>query len=283
MHPEFDPIAIWLGPLPVRWYGIMYLFAFISFLLLGKEQLKKNFRFSGIFRKNLDDMLLYGIFGVILGGRLGYVIFYNPEYYFMNPIEIFAVWQGGMSFHGGMLGVILFMFLFAYNRPNFGRRKIIRNYKPTILSRFFLITDFVAPLVPLGLMFGRLGNYINGELYGRITDVELVTWAIIFPQSGTLDPRHPSQLYQAFGEGFILFLILYNIQKLKLPIGALSGSFLVGYSFFRFLTEFFREPDSHLGFIFIHLTMGQLLCLPMTIFGFLLLYLSLSNNLLKKC
>jgi phosphatidylglycerol:prolipoprotein diacylglycerol transferase len=260
----------------------MYLFAFISFLLFGKEQLRKNFRFSGIFRKNLDDMLLYGIFGVILGGRLGYVIFYKPDYYFLNPTEVFAVWQGGMSFHGGLLGVILSMLVFAYNRPNFGRRKIICYYKQNIFSRFFLITDFVAPLVPLGLMFGRLGNYINGELYGRVADFEVITWAIIFPQSGTLDPRHPSQLYQAFGEGLILFLILYNIQKLKLNIGTLSALFLIGYSFFRFLIEFFREPDSHLGFIFTYLTMGQVLCLPMAIFGFLLLYLSCSNNLLKK-
>ena len=188
-----------------------------------------------------------------------------------------------MSFHGGLLGVVLSMLLFAHNRPNFGRRKIIRHYKHTIFSRFFLITDFIAPLVPLGLMFGRLGNYINGELYGRIANVEIISWAIIFPQSGTMDPRHPSQLYQALGEGLILFLILYNIQKLKLPIGALSASFLIGYSFFRFLIEFFREPDSHLGFIFTNLTMGQILCLPMAIFGILLLYLSCSKNLLKKC
>lgn len=282
MHPEFDPIAIWLGPFPVRWYGVMYLLAFISFLLLGRKQLKKTFRFSGIYRKNLDDILVYGVFGVILGGRLGYVLFYKPEYYFLNPLEIFAVWQGGMSFHGGLLGVIISLLLLTHHRPNLGKRKIIRDYKLTFFSRFFLITDFVAPLVPLGLMFGRVGNFINGELYGRVADVETITWAIIFPQSGTLDPRHPSQIYQAFGEGLILFIILYNLQKLKLPIGTLSASFLIGYGFFRFVIEFFREPDSYLGFVFTNLTMGQILCLPMAIFGVFLLSLSFRNKLLQS-
>jgi phosphatidylglycerol:prolipoprotein diacylglycerol transferase len=283
MHPEFDPVAIWLGPFPIRWYGIMYLLAFVSFLLLGKEQLKKSFRFSGIYRKDLDDLLMYGIFGVILGGRLGYVVFYKPMYYFLHPLEIFAVWQGGMSFHGGLIGVILSLMIFAYNRPMLGRRKIIREFKLTFFSRFFMITDFVAPLVPLGLMFGRLGNFINGELYGRVTDVQIMTWAIIFPQSGTLDPRHPSQIYQAFGEGFLLFLILFNLQKIKSPIGTISASFLIGYGFFRFIIEFFREPDSHLGFVFDYLTVGQLLCVPMVFLGILLLIFSLQKKLLKKC
>ena len=274
IHPEFDPIAMWLGPFPVRWYGIMYLVAFFFFLLLGKKQLKNNFRFSGIRRRDLDDLLVYGIFGVIFGGRFGYVFFYNPLYYFANPLEIFAVWQGGMSFHGGLLGVVGSLIIFSYNRPKFGRRKIVKKFKLSFCSRFLMVTDFVSPLVPLGLMCGRIGNFINGELYGRVADTQMVSWAVIFPQSGTLDPRHPSQIYQAFGEGFLLFLILFNLSKFKLPIGTLSASFLIGYGFFRFTAEIFREPDSHLGFIFINLTLGQLLCLPMIFFGFVLLYYS---------
>lgn len=277
LHPQFDPIAMWLGPLPVRWYGIMYLLAFIFFLFLGKMQLTKSFRYSGIYRKDLDDLLFFGVIGVILGGRLGYVLFYKPGYYLLHPFEILAVWQGGMSFHGGLLGVICSLLLFAYNRPKLGRRKIIRELNPTFLARFFLITDFVAPLVPIGLMFGRLGNFINGELYGRVADLQVITWAVIFPQSGTFDPRHPSQLYQAFGEGFLLFLILYNLSKLKLPVGTLSAIFLIGYGFFRFLMEFYREPDLHLGFVIPHLTLGQLLCVPMIFLGALVMFFSLKK------
>ncbi len=281
VHPEFDPIAIWLGPFPVRWYGIMYLLAFISFLLLGKRQLKQSFKFVGIYKKDLDDLLMYGVVGVILGGRLGYVLFYNPSYYFTNPIEIFAVWQGGMSFHGGLLGVIFSLLVFTYNKPKFCKRKILKSQKMTFQIRFLTVTDFVSPLVPLGLMFGRIGNFINGELFGRVADIKLVPWAVIYPQSGTLDPRHPSQIYQAMGEGFLLFLILFYLSKLKLPIGTNSASFLILYGVFRFIAEFFREPDAYLG-LFLNFTLGQILCLPMIFFGILLLNSSLKKKELQE-
>ncbi|OUW04693.1 MAG: prolipoprotein diacylglyceryl transferase [Betaproteobacteria bacterium TMED156] len=278
MHPQFDPVAIWLGPLPVRWYGLMYLLAFISFILMGKVQLKNNFRFRGVYKKDIEDLMIYGIFGVVFGGRLGYIFFYKPFYYFNNPLEIFAVWQGGMSFHGGLIGVILALLLFTNNRPKFGRRVIKHINRANFFTRFLMVSDFVAPLVPLGLMFGRIGNFINGELYGRIADPNIIFWAMIFPQSGSLDPRHPSQLYQALGEGIFLFFILLFVSKFKPKLGVLSSSFLIGYGILRFITEYFREPDPFLGFVLINLSIGQLLCLPMIFFGVLLYYFSSSKH-----
>ena len=188
VHPQFDPIAFQIGPVAVRWYGLMYLVGFALFVVLGKVRARRNL-LTGWHPRDVDDMLFYGVFGVILGGRLGYVLFYKPLYYLAHPLEILQVWSGGMSFHGGFLGVLAALWLFARHRD----------------KRFLDVTDFVAPLVPLGLAAGRLGNFINGELVGRVTDVP---WAMVFPQVDGL-PRHPSQLYQFGLEGVLLFLLLW--------------------------------------------------------------------------
>ena len=277
IHPEFDPVAFWIGPIPFRWYGIMYILAFTFFVLLGKKQLKHSFRLCGVYKKDVDDLLMYGVLGVIIGGRLGYVIFYNISFFIQNPLEIFAVWHGGMSFHGGLFGVILSLIIFAKTRPNFGKRKLKTK---KFWHRFILVCDFVAPLVPLGLFFGRIGNFINGELYGRVCSSH-IPWSMIFPQSGLLEPRHPSQLYQALGEGFLLFIFLFIISKRNPDLGKLSAFFLIGYSAFRFTSEFFREPDYHLGLLIFNFSMGQLLCVPTIILGFVILVFS-NNNSRKK-
>ena len=249
LHPQFDPIALSLGPLHVRWYGLMYLLAFIQFSLLGRYQLQKMQ--GPLTVDQLDDLLFYGMMGVILGGRLGEVIFYQPTYFLAHPLEVFAVWQGGMSFHGGFLGVLAAMAFWARKNK----------------SSWLTITDFIAPLVPLGLAAGRVGNFINGELWGRVTSPDL-PWAMAFPQSGDLQPRHPSQLYHVGLEGLCLFIILWLYTRQPRPTGATSGVFLIGYGSFRFITEFFREPDSG---IFGHsylVSMGQWLSLPMILTGF---------------
>jgi phosphatidylglycerol---prolipoprotein diacylglyceryl transferase len=250
VHPEFDPIALQIGPLAIRWYGLMYLLAFLAFYLLGRHRARHGplGREIGMTAKDVEDLLFYGIIGVIVGGRLGYVLFYKPGHYLQNPLEALAIWQGGMAFHGGVLGVTAACWLFAQ------RRRI----------RFLALMDFVAPLVPLGLAAGRLGNFINGELWGRPTDV---AWAMVFPQSGTLDPRHPSQLYQFAGEGLLLFALLWWYSSRPRPHGRVAGLFLVGYGFFRFLAEFAREPDAFLGVLAFGLTMGQILSLPMVALG----------------
>ena len=246
IHPQFDPIAISLGPLHVRWYGLMYMVAFLLFLFLGRYRAKTQPALGWSY-KDLDDLLFYGMMGVILGGRLGYVLFYKASYYLGHPMEIFAVWEGGMSFHGGFLGVLAAMWFF-------GRRT----------GRHFLqVGDFVAPLVPTGLAAGRLGNFINGELVGRPTDVP---WAMIFPQVDLL-PRHPSQLYQFAGEGLMLFVILWLFSRKPRPMGAVSAMFLMGYGAFRFLAEFGREPDDFLGLLTFGMSMGQWLSLPMILIG----------------
>ena len=246
VHPQFDPVAIHIGPLAVRWYGLMYLAGFALFWWLGRVQARRTFM-TGWRESDVGDMLWYGVWGVILGGRLGYVLFYKPLYYAAHPLEILQVWTGGMSFHGGFLGVLVALWVFAR----------VRN------KRFFEVTDFVAPLIPLGLATGRLGNFINGELVGRVTDVP---WAMIFPQVDNL-PRHPSQLYQFAGEGVLLFAILWVYARRPRPLGAVSGLFLVGYGSFRFLAEYAREPDAFLGYFPGGLTMGQLLSLPMILLG----------------
>lgn len=246
IHPQFDPIAFSLGPLAVRWYGLSYLLAFLLFLFLGRRRAKASP--AGAWSpQDLDDLLFYGVLGVVLGGRLGYVLFYKPGYYLDHPLEILAVWQGGMAFHGGFLGVLVALWFFAERRG----------------KRWLEVTDFIAPLVPLGLASGRLGNFINGELWGRATDLP---WAMVFPQVDPL-PRHPSQLYQFAWEGVGLFVILWWFSKRPRPMAAVSGLFLAGYGSFRFLVEFAREPDGFLGLLALGITMGQWLSLPMIFIG----------------
>jgi len=246
VHPQFDPIAFQIGPVAVRWYGLMYLVAFVLVVVLGKIRARRNL-LTGWHPRDVDDMLFYGVFGVIVGGRLGYVLFYKPLYYAAHPLEIFAVWQGGMSFHGGFLGVLAALWI--YSRV---RRK-----------RWLEVTDFVAPLCPLGLGAGRIGNFINGELVGRVTDVP---WGMVFPQVDNL-PRHPSQLYNAALEGLVLFLILWTYAARPRPLGAVSGLFLLGYGTLRFVEEYAREPDSFLGYLAGGFMMGQFLSMPMIVAG----------------
>ena len=250
VHPKFDPIAFSLGPVAVRWYGLMYLVAFAAFFLLGRWRLGRPgyAQASGLTTRDLEDLLFWGVLGVVLGGRLGYVLFYKPGYYLANPADALAIWQGGMSFHGGLIGAIAAGALFCWRRG----------------KRFLPLMDFVAPLVPLGLAAGRLGNFINGELWGRASDLP---WAMVFPQAGDGVPRHPSQLYQFAGEGLLLFVFLWWYSSRPRPAGAVSGMFLIGYAVLRFAAEFAREPDAFLGLLAFGLTMGQLLCLPMLALG----------------
>lgn len=252
VHPQFDPVALQLGPIAIHWYGLMYLVAFVQVILLGRWCIAHR-PWSGWTLQMLDDVLFYGVLGVILGGRLGYVLFYKPAEYLAHPFDIIKVWEGGMSFHGGFLGVILAMMLFAH------RHKL----------RWLSVTDFIAPLVPLGLAAGRLGNFINGELWGRATDLP---WGMVFPQAhdGGI-ARHPSQLYQFAGEGLLLFAILWLYSRKPRPLGAVSGVFLIGYGSLRFLAEFAREPDAFLGLLGLGLSMGQWLSLPMVVAGVILL------------
>lgn len=251
-HPQFDPVFFSLGPVAVRWYGLMYVVAFVAFVMLGKLRARKGPAY-GVTEEGVDDMLLYGVLGVILGGRLGYVLFYKPEYYLAHPAEILQVWAGGMSFHGGFLGVLLAIALFC------GRRKL----------RWITTMDFIAPLVPLGLAAGRLGNFINGELPGRPTNLP---WGMWFPQVDR-EPlaRHPSQLYQFALEGVLLFALLWLYSSRPRPVGAVSGMFLIGYGALRFVAEFFRAPDEFLGLLALGLSMGQWLSVPMIVAGVALL------------
>ena len=253
VHPQFNPVAVQLGPLAIHWYGLMYLAGFMTFLWLGRKRIAA-LNHPQIDKKLLDDLLFYGVLGVILGGRLGYVLFYKASYYLDHPLEILAVWQGGMSFHGGFLGVLVAMVWLAYKKN----------------LRWLQLTDFIAPLVPPGLAFGRLGNFINGELWGRPTDMP---WAMVFPQVDNL-PRHPSQLYEFALEGLLLFALLWLYARKPRPVGAVSGLFLIGYGSFRFLAEFTREPDDFLGLLSFGMSMGQWLSLPMVLAGVLLMALS---------
>ncbi|MEO8630810.1 MAG: prolipoprotein diacylglyceryl transferase [Betaproteobacteria bacterium] len=246
IHPQFDPIALKLGPIAIRWYGLMYLLAFVGGVLLGRLRIKLR-PDLGWTNRDLDDLLFYCVLGVVLGGRLGYVLFYKLAEYLHDPLRIFYVWEGGMSFHGGFLGVIVAMLWFA--------RRTQR--------KWFDVTDFLAPLTPLGLGAGRIGNFINAELWGRPTDV---AWAMIFP-SVDPQPRHPSQLYEAGMEGVLLFVILWVFARKPRPTGAVSGVFLVSYGVLRFLVEFTREPDNFLGLLALNFSMGQWLSLPMILGG----------------
>lgn len=255
LHPQFDPVAFSLGPLAVRWYGLMYLAAFVQFILLGRYRIRARLGF--LTTEQLDDLLFYGMLGVILGGRLGQVLFYEPTYFLSHPLEILAVWKGGMSFHGGFLGVLFAMALWTRKHQ----------------FAWFDIMDFVAPLVPLGLAAGRVGNFINGELWGRVADPSL-PWAMAFPQAGDMQPRHPSQLYHVGLEGIALFVILWLYSSKPRPRGAVSGVFLIGYGTFRFITEFFREPDAGIFGQSYTISMGQWLSLPMILVGVLLLLMA---------
>ena len=251
LFPSFDPVMISIGPLHFRWYGMMYVFGVVSGWLLGRYRASKPW--NKMTPKSMDDFISFAVVGVVLGGRLGYVLFYNAAYYLAHPLEIFAVWQGGMSFHGGLIGVILACWIFG------------RVHGMSLQE----VTDFVAPLVPPGLFFGRIGNFINAELWGRRTHLP---WGMIFPGSDGL-PRHPSQLYEAGLEGVALFTLLWWYSSKKRPTGCVSGLFLIGYGSFRFLVEFAREPDAHLGFVALHwMSMGQILCLPMLALGAYLMW-----------
>ena len=255
VHPQFDPIAIKLGPLAIHWYGLTYLVAFGLFLWLASLRVKQpQHAQAGWTRRDVEDLLFFGVLGVVIGGRLGYVLFYKPGYYASHPLEIFAVWKGGMAFHGGLLGVIAAMALYARFK---GRR-------------FFEVTDLIAPCVPTGLASGRIGNFINGELWGRAADPSL-PWAMVYPQSGTDIPRHPSPLYQFALEGLLLFVLLWLYARKPRATGQVSGAFLVGYGTFRFIAEYFREPDSFLGLLALNMSMGQWLCVPMVLAGLALM------------
>ncbi|MEJ6022793.1 prolipoprotein diacylglyceryl transferase [Ramlibacter sp. PS4R-6] len=257
MYPRIDPVAVHLGPVSIHWYGITYLAAFGLFMFLASRRLRHepyaSIQGLGAWsRKDVEDMLFLGVLGVIVGGRLGYCLFYKPEYYLTHPLEIFAVWLGGMSFHGGMLGVIVAQWWFARSR---GRP-------------FWQVMDFIAPCVPPGLAAGRVGNFINGELWGRPAPDDL-PWAMVFPQSGSMVPRHPSQVYQFLLEGLLLFVVLWLFARKPRPQAQVSAAFLIGYGLLRFIAEYFREPDAHLVALqqSTGLTMGQWLCVPMVVAG----------------
>ena len=251
VHPQFDPVALSLGPVQIHWYGLTYLAAFGLFLFLaGRRVQLPHFASAGWTKRDVEDMLFYGVLGVVVGGRVGYALFYKPGQYLTNPLEIFMVWKGGMAFHGGLLGVIAAMALFARQR---GRS-------------FLQVMDVVAPCVPTGLAAGRIGNFINGELWGRAADASL-PWAMVFPQSGSLMPRHPSQVYQFLLEGLLLFVLLWLYSKRERATGQVAAAFVFGYGVLRFVAEYFREPDSFLGILALGMSMGQWLCVPMIVLG----------------
>jgi phosphatidylglycerol:prolipoprotein diacylglycerol transferase len=250
--PVIDPIIFSIGPIALRWYGMMYLIGFLVALFLANKVADKS---GGQWtRDQVSDLGFYGFLGVILGGRIGYVLFYQWDYFLADPLYLFQIWQGGMSFHGGLLGVITAIFIFAR-----------KTNKP-----FLIVADFVAPLVPIGLGMGRIGNFITAELWGRETDV---SWAMVFPTDPLQLPRHPSQLYEFFLEGVVLFIILYVVTRKPRSLGLAAGTFLIGYGVFRSIVEFFREPDAHLGLYFSFISKGQILSIPMILGGLLIIYI----------
>lgn len=260
-YPAIDPVAFSLGPLEIRWYGLSY----IAGTLLGWWLLRLRAARFGWTSDQVADLVFYVVLGAVLGGRFGSVLFYNLPYYLEHPLAVFKIWEGGMAFHGGLIGVLVAVALFARGQ---GRR-------------FFEISDYLAPVVPVGLFCGRIANFINGELWGKPTDV---SWAMVFPGplAGNV-PRHPSQLYEAALEGVLLFVILWLYSARPRPRMAISGLFLSGYGLFRFLVEFVREPDAQLGYLaFGWVTMGQLLCLPMIAIGVILLYLAHGRSEVKS-
>lgn len=255
VHPQFDPVAFSVGPLSIRWYGLAYLVGFALFWLLGRYRARQAWR--GISIESVEDLLFYGMLGVIVGGRLGFCFFYQPQWFLAHPADILKVWQGGMSAHGGMLGVIAAMAFYSVKTR----------------TSFLRVADFAVPLAPLGLFFGRIGNFINGELWGRACDPSL-PWAMIFPQSGTLIARHPSQLYEALGEGLLLFLVLWVYSVKPRKTGSIAALFCIGYAAARFVVEFFREPDAYLGLGLLGLSRGQWLTLPVLALGLGLFWIS---------
>ena len=260
VFPPIDPIAISVGPLAIRWYALAYLAGFLFGWRYCFYLARQNA--AGVagtaYEKDYDDFLTWAVIGTVLGGRIGYVLFYQTDYYLSNPLEIFKIWHGGMSFHGGMLGVIAAAWQFTrYRKLN-----------------FLSFTDVLACVVPIGLFFGRIANFVNGELFGRVTDVP---WGVIFPRGGDL-PRHPSQLYEAGLEGLLLGILIFFLSrqpKFRSRPGFLSGCFLFTYGVFRFVAELMREPDAQLGYFLGGVTMGQILCFPMMLFG---LYLVLRSD-----
>lgn len=284
---QLDPIAVALGPLKVHWYGLMYLLAFFVAWWLGRNRIRKGY-LPGVNEVGYGDLMFYGMVGVILGGRIGYVLFYDLQTYIQHPLQILRVWEGGMSFHGGLAGVLIAIWIWARKHQ----------------LHFFDVGDFIAPLVPPGLGFGRIGNFINGELWGKPTDA---AYGVVFPASlpseyagldpvslkaawasGVLNPfaRHPSQLYQAFLEGLVLFLVLWFLSKRERPRYFLSGVFLNLYGVFRFLVEFVRVPDAQIGdhgyLAFGWLTMGQVLSVPLILFGLGLVIYSRKSPVLHR-
>jgi phosphatidylglycerol:prolipoprotein diacylglycerol transferase len=251
-YPKIDPVFFHLGPLEFRWYGLMYVLSFVATYFLVKVGAKrKNIPLT---KDDLADLVFYLALGVILGGRVGYMLFYNFFYYLDHPLKIFAIWEGGMSFHGGFIGTVLSGCYFAW------KKKI----------GFFRLADLCVVAAPIGLCLGRIGNFINGELYGRVTTV---SWGMIFPGGGNL-PRHPSQLYEAILEGPVIFTVLWLLQsRKKLPAGVILWSFVSLYGVFRFLVEFTREPDAQLGYFWGVFSMGQLLSFPMFLFGLAMIWL----------
>lgn len=261
IHPMPDPVALAIGPLAVRWYGLMYLVAFVQVIVLGRLRVRQpHMAAAGWRAADVDDLLFYGVLGVVIGGRLGEVLFYHPAYYFANPAEIVAVWKGGMSFHGGFLGVLAAMALWARRR---GRR-------------WMDVMDFIAPLVPLGYAAGRIGNFINAELPGRVADAAL-PWAMVWPNVDSL-PRHPSPIYQALVDGVLLFVVLWLYARKPRPYLAVSGVFAAGYGLARFFTEYFRMPDYEVDLGGWVLSAGQLLSLPMIALGIALLTVAYSRK-----
>jgi len=256
LAPQIDPVALQLGPIAIHWYGLMYVFAFISAWKLVQVQLKEQHLWGTVVHpETFENLFTWLILGVILGGRFWYVLFYNPSFYFEHPIQIFYVWNGGMSFHGGFLGSVLAGYIYC-KRANLPYLEL--------LDRF-------AVVAPLGLAFGRIGNFINGELWGRVADPSQVPWAMIFPHAGNL-PRHPSQLYEMALEGLLLFIILWFTRKRHWAIGTRIAIFLLGYAAARIFCENFREPDEQLGFIFANVTMGMLQSSAMIIAGIAMLF-----------
>jgi len=251
MTVNIDPILVELGPIRVSWYGLMYVFGFLASYLLVRYQM--NRRDFGVSKMEVENLYFYLILGLIIGARLGYVLFYDMKMYLKDPLEVFAIWRGGMSFHGGLIGVLIVGILFSWKNK----------------KSFWKIADLFIVTAPIGLGLGRIGNFINGELYGRVTQVP---WAMIFPKDKDLLPRHPSQLYESALEGGILFLILWFLKDKKLPTGGLLAIFFSLYGCFRFFVEFFREPDAHLGFVLGPLTMGQVLTAFMIIGGIILYF-----------
>ena len=255
VHPNFDPVALQLGPLAIHWYGLMYVFGFTGVYLLWAYRIKNYPEItSSKWNKDvISDLIFYGALGAVVGGRLGYVLFYKPAYYASHLNEVLNVTQGGMSFHGGLLGVAVALFLFS------------RKLKLSFLA----VADFVAPVAPIGLFFGRMGNFVNQELWGKTTDLP---WGMVFTNGGPL-PRHPSMLYEAFLEGLLLLVVLWWFARKERPLGFLSGLFLIGYSLSRMLVELVRVPDEHLQYLFFDwVTMGHVLSLPMLLLGLFLVF-----------